>query len=200
MWLVWARVRAVRGERRGPVRVPGRPPGPCWRGHGGWGGELPRPGKGRARGLMPARASGCESQEPRPVGAGRALGVLGRAGPLLRRCPCGHGRPPGGALNPGFGKDDSPPPPTVTTPGSGIVAGGPPGLLSAWKHLRSAEAGGCRPRGIAAWTTLLTQDPCALPPLRAHPSPAPRTWPPWALRQSGFPGVGLRGQGAGPSW
>lgn len=59
---------------------------------------------------MPAPASGCESQEPRPVGAGRAFGMLWRAGSPLWRCPCGHGRPPGGALHPRFGKDDSPPP------------------------------------------------------------------------------------------
>lgn len=53
------------------------------------------------RGLMPARALGCESQEPRPVGVSGAVGTLGVCGSSALMLPPRPWPPPG------FEKDDS---------------------------------------------------------------------------------------------
>lgn len=92
-------VRAVRGEEGALSELPADPQG-CAGGNTEGGGLRGHATEG-PRGLMPARALGCESQEPRPVGVSGAFGARGACGSSALRLPPRPWPPPG------FEKDDS---------------------------------------------------------------------------------------------
>lgn len=135
---------------------------------------------------MPLPVSDCESLEPRPVGVPEPSVCWG-AGPVLPRCRCICGGPPGGART---GVWERRLPQSGTEPASGIVA-----YCSPAPHritLRQRHPSGRWEVGLQAkGTTLLTQDP-GVPTLRltsqrAPPSPATCPW----TAALGAPAVGF---------
>lgn len=143
------------------------------------------------RGLMPARALGCESQEPRPVGVSGAVGTLSACGSSALMLPPRPWPPPG------FEKDDSRKGDRARERNRGRWSRG----ITVRLETPLVRGGaGLQAQGY------LSMDNFAKSESRRPASPAspplacPRGRAAFGAPAARFPGVGRRGQGAGTSW